>query len=110
MYVWENPVHVKFPVSDFLGDLVAEAGEDQCVTESTPGEGVDVTLDASGSRNLAGPIASYTWHVQVGAGCQTWTGKRVTIRLPEGSHTVELTVKDDAGNVSSDTVMLRVSR
>ena len=108
MYVWENPIHVKFPASDFLGDLVAEAGEDQCAKEATPGEGADITLDASASRNLAGPIAQYNWRVLVGAGCQSLTGRRVTIRLPEGVHTIELTVKDAVDNVSSDTVMLRV--
>jgi hypothetical protein len=109
MYVWENPIHVKLPVSDFLGDLVAEAGEDQCVTEATPGEGADITLDASASRNLAGPIATYMWRVPTGAACQAWAGSRVTIRLPAGVHTVELSVRDAVDNVSSDTVMLRVS-
>jgi len=109
MYVWENPIHVKFPTSDFLGDLVAEAGEDQCVPEATPGEGAAVTLDASASRNLAGSIAAYNWRVPSGTSCQLWTGKRVTIRLPAGVHTVELTVKDTVDNVSRATVMLRVS-
>jgi hypothetical protein len=109
MYVWENPIHVKFPASDFLGDLVAEAGEDQCATEATLGQGADITLDASASRNLAGPIADYDWRVLAGASCQSLNGRRVTIRLPEGVHTVELTVKDAVGNVSSDTVLVRVS-
>jgi hypothetical protein len=109
MYVWENPMHVKFPASEFLGDLVAEAGEDQCAKEATPGEGADITLDASASRNLAGPIAEYNWRVVVGAECQSSTGTHVTMRLPAGLYTVELTVKDAVDNVSRDTVLLRVS-
>ena len=109
VYVWENPIHVKFPASDFLGDLVAEAGEDQCAKETMVGAGAEITLDASASRNLAGPIAEYNWRVPVSAGCQSLTERRVTIRLPAGVHTVELTVKDAAGNVGSDTVMVRIS-
>jgi hypothetical protein len=108
-FVWENPIHVKFPVSDFLGDLVADAGEDQCVTEATPDEGAEITLDASGSRNLAGPIAEYTWRVPAGASCQSLIGRRVMVRLRAGLHAVELTVSDAVGNVSRDTVMILVS-
>jgi hypothetical protein len=43
--VWASPVHVALPVADFLGDLVADAGADQCITPTQAASGV--MLDAS---------------------------------------------------------------
>ena len=46
---------------DYLADLVADAGSDQCVSEDAPGAGAVVTLDASGSEHVSGKIVDFRW-------------------------------------------------
>jgi hypothetical protein len=108
-YVWPSPVRVKLPVADFLGDVVADAGPDRCVTEAEHGAGADITLDGSRSRSLAGPIAGYTWRVLDAAGCRTQTGASVTVHAATGLTTIVLEVRDAAGHTASATVMVQVT-
>ncbi|EPX57826.1 hypothetical protein D187_004705 [Cystobacter fuscus DSM 2262] len=113
-YVWENPVRVKLPVADFLGNVVANAGADQCRTESSAGGGSLVTLDASASRNLSGQGTTFTWRLPSGAtsesgvSCPSISGQVVTVRLPAGLHSIGLEARDASGNVSSDTLVVQV--
>jgi hypothetical protein len=97
--VWKNPISVALPVVDYLGDLVANAGADQCITSSGPTSAV--VLDASASV-VRSSNAKYTWHV-AGRDCSI-QGQRITLDLASGVHRIELRVTDDAGNHSQDSV------
>jgi hypothetical protein len=113
-HVWENPLRVKLPVADFLGNVVANAGADQCLTESTQGGGARVTLNASASRNLTGQSTTFTWLLPSGAtsesgtSCPSVSGQVLNVRLPAGLHTVTLQARDGSGNTSSDTLVVQV--
>lgn len=79
---------------------IANAGADQTVDEDT-----SVTFDASGSSDNVG-IVSYEWDFGDGT---TGTEKTPTHTYTHlGSYTVTLTVKDAAGNISTDTVTVTV--
>jgi hypothetical protein len=106
--VWENPIRVAMPVADYLGDLVANAGDDQCVPSVGQGGGT-VVLDGSASDSVAGQITKYIWHLPPGHGCDFIEGKQVHIALPKGSYSIELVVTDSAGNVSTDSVLVTVT-
>ncbi len=108
-WVWVNPIRVKFPVSDYLGDLVAQAGDDQCLTESEPDAGASVTLDGTESRSLKGSITNFVWELPSAYGCPVEIGSRVTITLPVGTHRIRLKVKDDQGNRDADTLLVEVA-
>ena len=102
--VWENPIRVNLPVGDYLGELIAVAGDDQCVSA-----GGVVTLDASASVAQGAAIARYVWRVPGLQPCELVEGQRLELELPPGLHSIELTVVDEAGNVSSDTLIVRVT-
>jgi hypothetical protein len=104
--VWPSPIRVALPVADFLGDLVANAGPDQCVAASSGANG-SVTLDGSGSRDLAGPITGYLWKVAT-TGCPLATGPNPNVVLPPGVNDLILEVSDALGNVSTDHVVVSV--
>lgn len=104
--VWPPPIRVALPIADFLGDLVADAGPDQCVESSDAG--ATVTLDASASRDLAGAITSFVW-VDATTGCAIATGETATVTLARGLHDVRLDAQDAAGNRASDEVIVEVS-
>ncbi|MEW5937708.1 MAG: NosD domain-containing protein [Candidatus Thermoplasmatota archaeon] len=82
---------------------VADAGPDQTVNEDTV-----VTFDGSGSADNIG-IVNYTWNF-------TFNGSEVLLYgvAPEfnftipGNYTVTLTVRDDAGNSDTDTLVVHV--
>jgi hypothetical protein len=103
--VWPSPIRVALPVTDFLGDLVADAGPDQCLTAASAG-GASVTLDGSASRDRLGPITRYSWQV---AGCEVATGATATLVLPAGVFDVLLETRDAAGRVATDHVIIGVS-
>jgi len=106
-YVWPSPLRVKLPVADFLGDLVAVAGADQGLVEAAAGSGADASLDASASRNLAGPIATYTWRGR-GKASVLASGRTATLHLAAGLHDLELVVADAGGNTAVDGVIIEV--
>jgi hypothetical protein len=101
-WVWANPLRVALPVRDYLGALRAGAGADQCTDART------ITLD--GSRSSAGdaPIVRHVWRVPGRGACERLEGARVTLELAPGLHSLDLTVVDALGNLSTDTVVVRV--
>ncbi|HWZ91161.1 MAG TPA: hypothetical protein VNW92_20005, partial [Polyangiaceae bacterium] len=104
--VAENPIALKFPVADYLGDLIARAGADQCLSANAGG--TPVLLDASASLSSGGKIVHYFWHLPPGAACESVEGQRVTVTLPPGLFSIELEIQDDAGNVSRDTLLVSI--
>jgi hypothetical protein len=106
--VWPAPIRVALPVTDFLGDLVADGGPDQCVTAADGGP-AHVRLDASATRDLSGPATQYTWTL-AGATCPIATGATVDVVLPPGVNDVNLEVTDAAGNTSHDEVIIGIAR
>jgi len=78
----------------------AEAGQDQTVNV-----GAKVNFDASGSSDNVG-ITSYEWDF----GDETkGTGKTTTHTYANtGTYAVKLTVKDEAGNAATDTIIIKV--
>ncbi len=100
--VHKNPIRVPFPVSEYLGPLVAVAGNDQCVTLAAGETMATVTLDGSSS---VGAISKYEWTTPFA----TVVGKTPTATFPEGVHTVTLTVTRADGATSSQTVVVDVA-
>lgn len=71
----------------------------------TDGSGTaPVPLDGSRSTDPDGRITSYTWHQ---GDVQILTGRQGTVELPVGTHTITLTVRDNAG--ATDSASLRVT-
>jgi len=92
------------PVSDPQGGLVANAGADLTVPDDD-GDGFStVSLDGT---NSTGSIANYFWSAGAAAGAIP-DGMFSAVTLPLGTHTVTLTVSDDLGSLSSDTVQITV--
>jgi hypothetical protein len=89
---------------------VASAGPDQ-VVECTGERRAVVRLDASASTDpdstpgTNDDIASFAWSQQ---GAPLASGQTASIALPLGAHVVALTVMDEAGEESSDTVTIDV--
>jgi hypothetical protein len=100
--VWASPLAVPLPVGDFLGDLVADAGPDQCSTTE------HITLDASASRDLAGAITTYSW-IDEATRCQIATGVTAVVSLAPGPHAIQLRTTDALGNVSTDEVAVTIA-
>lgn len=105
-YVWPSPLAVALPVGDFLGDLVADAGDDQCLPGGT--SGATVTLDGSASRDLAGPITSWAWR-RLDESCPFATTSRTTVVVAPGVSSFVLTVTDADGRVATDDVIVRLA-
>jgi hypothetical protein len=105
--VWPTPIRVAMPVADFLGDLVADGGPDQCV-KATGRDGAHVSLDASATRDLAGPVAQYTWTL-AGASCPIAAGLRADVVLPAGVNDIRVQATDAEGNTSSDEVVVEIA-
>ena len=82
---------------------VANAGPDQAV-DATDSDGAAVTLDGAGSSDPDGDALTLTWSWATG----TATGVRPTVRLPRGTTTVTLMVRDPQGASASDTVQVVV--
>jgi len=93
----------KVYVKDASGNKspIANAGADQAV-----GVGIEVTLDASHSRDPDGDIVSYEW--REGDSILSTEASFVKNDLDFGSHTLTLTVKDNDGLSGSDTVIIRI--
>jgi hypothetical protein len=106
-YVWPNPIKVHFPAARFTLGIVANAGPDQCLKETTPGGGADVTLDASLSSIPAGAIATYSW-TRWGDGCAFSSDRTTKVHVTAGISSFTLSVTDDAGNSNSDDVIISV--
>lgn len=85
---------------------VANAGADQTVTDSDGNGSETVALNGSGSSDPDGTISSYVW--KEGA-TQIATGVTPSVSLAVGTHTLTLTVTDNAGATASDTVVVTVN-
>lgn len=83
---------------------IARAGADQ-VLECSGDRRAAARLDASGSTDPDGAIASFDWSEQ---GTLLASGPTATISLPLGRHDVSLTVTDTAGAESSDAAIITV--
>jgi hypothetical protein len=103
--VWTNPIRVALPVEDYLPALVADAGDDACVTEPQPGLGRTVALSAAGSSHAAGTITAYQWTWAGGSA----SGATTNVHLPTGLHEITLQTTGSDGATSTDTVLIRVS-
>ena len=77
--------------------VMANAGANKTISENEP-----ITLDASGSY---GPITSYEWSLD---GNVVATTKTHEISLNAGTHIFTLTVSDEQGNSSTDTLKVTV--
>lgn len=109
--VLTNPMsRIWFPVTDYLPDLVASAGDDICASEAAPGAGADIALDASGSRSVAGVITSYTWNWATSSSVHgPASGARTTIHFPAGTHIVQLTITTQDGHTATDKVIVDIA-
>lgn len=92
-----------------LDPPVADAGQDQTVTD-VDGDGQEmVTLDGSGSHDPDGTITAYEWDLD-GDGNIDLTGSIVNATFGLGVHTVTLTVTDNDGLTDSDQVVVTVAK
>jgi len=90
----------------FSGGIpVADAGEDQIVTDSDGSGDEEVTLDGSASKDKDGTIVNYSWSEN---GTEIASGVNPTVVLAVGEHTITLTVTDDSSNANEDDVSIYV--
>lgn len=80
---------------------IADSGDDQNVTE-----GESVTLDGTGSSDSDGSIVNYEWSE---SSTVLGTGETLDLNLSIGVHTIDLTVTDDGGASSMDTLTVTVN-
>jgi hypothetical protein len=85
---------------------IANAGEDQMISDTDGLPGETVALDASASRDPDGTIVSFEWLLD---GQSLATGMNASVRLPDGESFITLIVTDDVGNTSSDAVLITIS-
>jgi hypothetical protein len=84
---------------------VANAGPDQTITD-TDGDGLAVVaFDGTGSSDPDGTIDSYFWRKN---GNPFGNTAAFSVNQPIGTHTIELTVTDNQGATSTDTVVIDV--
>ena len=87
---------------------VANAGGNQTVGDGDNDGFVDVMLDGSASSDADGVIISYEWDLD-NNGLVDITGVTTTAPFSVGVHTVTLTVTDNDGSTSSDSVVITVN-
>jgi len=83
---------------------IASAGSDLIITET---QNITVIFDAGGSSDIIG-ITSYEWDFGDGTNGFGLTAAHIFVEL--GNYTVTLMVKDAAGNIVSDTLVIAVLR
>lgn len=106
-YVWPSPIAVRLPVTDYLGDLVVNAGPDVCVRESSPGAGAMVTLSGS-ATGPDGSKLTYQWQ-DFARECLVAEQAEAELRLGVGLHSFTLSVRDEQGHIASDDVIVSVA-
>ncbi|MBN1576067.1 MAG: metallophosphoesterase, partial [Chitinispirillaceae bacterium] len=84
---------------------VADAGEDQTVTDTDGDRFETVTLDGSGSFDEGGSIESWTWKE---GGIIRGTEEAFPFSFELGLHTVILEVLDNGGKTATDTMTVNV--
>jgi hypothetical protein len=85
---------------------IANAGADQSLTLAQGQTTRAVTLNGAGSSDPDGSITTYAWSI---GGTPVATGATPTINLAQGSYTVLLTVTDNRGATSTDTVQITIN-
>ncbi|NRA39789.1 MAG: hypothetical protein HRU15_16730, partial [Planctomycetes bacterium] len=85
---------------------VAAAGADQTVADNDDNGSESINLNASGSSDVDGTIASYVWTENAS---QIATGVSPTINFAVGTHNLSLTVTDDNGATSTDAVTIIIN-
>ena len=108
-YVWPAPIDVRFPVAEFLGDLVAVAGPDRCTAVPAGRERATIELEASARQQIPARVARWLWTARGAHGCEQIEAQRASFELPAGTHLVRVDVWDDAGNHDSDTLLVDVA-
>lgn len=102
---WVKIKRIRFGKNTNTVPPAADAGADQTVVDSD-GNGIEtITLDASGSSDPDGSLASYVWSE---GGSQIATGVNPSVDFAAGTHSITLTVTDDDGEVDSDVVIVTV--
>ncbi len=105
-YVWENPLSITLPVTDYLADHIADAGVDICTTEDAYQSGTaTVTLNASASSHANAAIDDYDWSWSAGSA----SGAKPQISLGIGTHFISLATRASDGSTSHDSVIVEVS-
>jgi hypothetical protein len=99
-----NTATVSITVSPANDAPTAAAGPDREV--SATGLNTPVQLDGSGSNDVDGDPLDFVWRE---AGTQVGTGPTPSIPLSVGPHTLTLTVRDESGATSTDTVSVNVT-
>lgn len=94
----EDAVHNQPPVCN--------AGEDQSIAIGEDGTAT-VMLDGSDSFDPDGEILRWTWVADDGRAVAK--GPKVRLRLPRGNHRFTLTVIDDDGASTSDSITISIS-
>jgi hypothetical protein len=84
----------------------ADAGDDVTVIDADQDGGESVLLDGSGSSDADGNIVAYDWYK---AGTCIARGASASAKFGVGKHSVTLSVTDDSGQVSSDSLVVEVS-
>jgi hypothetical protein len=84
---------------------VANAGPNQSVLDANDSGSEAVTLDGSGSTDLDGTIASWSWSEN---SVEFGTAETVNIAFATGVHTVTLTVTDNQGATGTDSLIITV--
>jgi hypothetical protein len=104
VYVWPTPIRVRLPVADYLGELTADAGSDQCLTVAAA---KSVRLDGSASRSARGDSLRYRW-TRSGESCALAESAQLSLGLGAGVHGFELEVTDEHGAVAHASVIVSV--
>lgn len=86
----------------------ADAGFDRSVNDADNSGSENITLDGSGSSDPDGQIVNYRW-TEGPTVLADGASATPAVTLTVGTHTIQLTVTDDAGDTASDTVTITVS-
>jgi outer membrane autotransporter protein len=85
---------------------IANAGEDQILTDTDSDGSEQVSLDATGSSDADGTIVSYQW---LENGTEIGTGATPTLTLSLGVHTLTLRVIDNDDLIGEDQVVISIA-
>jgi outer membrane autotransporter protein len=84
---------------------IADAGQDQTLTDSNSDGSEQVSLDASGSSDADGTIVTYQW---LENGNEIASGATARVSLPVGIHALTLRVTDDDDLIGEDQLTVTI--
>jgi hypothetical protein len=102
---------VSVTVDNVQEPLIAQAGEDQVLTD-TDGDGIEtVTLDAASSAHDPQRTVSYAWEERQNGAAPTPLGVGVQrdVQFGIGTHQVTLSLTDDLGNRAEDDAVITIN-